>query len=75
MPAESGFFKDLPARKAIVRTGYCEPEEGDMHNSVVVNIDESCIHCAFLICHMFTAIQDETGKIVGRQFKSHPPEY
>lgn len=77
MPAESGFFIDLPARKAIVRTGYCEPEEGDIYNSVVVNIDESCVAdaCVFKICHMFEAIHDEKGNIVGRKFRPHPPEY
>jgi len=48
-----------------------------MHNSVVVNIDESCIAaaCAFDLCHMFEAIHDEEGNIIGRKFKSHPPEY
>lgn len=76
MPAESGFFIDLPPRKAIVRTGYCElPEEGDPHNSVVVDIDESCRPCQFPICHMFIAIYGENGEIVARKFKPHPPEY
>ena len=69
------FFVGLPPRKAIVRTGYCEPVEGDMHNSVVVNIDESCVTCAFLACHMFRAILDAQGNIVGRVFQAHPPEY
>lgn len=77
MSPDHGFFHGLPARKAIVRTGYCEPVEGDMHNSVVVNIDESCVAaaCAFDLCHMFEAIHDGGGNIIGRKFKSHPPEY
>lgn len=69
------FFIGLPVRKALVRTGYCEPPEGDLHNSVAVNIDESCITCPFLACHMFRAILDDHGRIVAREFQPHPPEY
>ena len=76
MPDKEGkFFVGLPSRKAIARTGYCEPEAGDIHNSVVVNIDESCVTCAFLVCHMFRTILDNDENIVGRVFTNHPPQY
>lgn len=75
MSEREDFFRNLPARKARVRTGYCEPPEGDMYNSVVVNIDEDCHHCTTLLCHMFRALLDGRGKVVARVYQPHDPEY
>ncbi len=75
MSEREDFFHNLPVRKAQVRTGYCEPPEGDLHNSVVVHLDDDCRACATLLCHMFRAVVDADGNIIGRIFQPHAPEY
>lgn len=69
------FFVGLPPRKAVVRTGYCEPPAGDPYSSVVVHLDVDCRQCGFLLCHMFCAIVNDEGIIIGREFIPHNPEY
>jgi len=71
---KENFFIGLPKRKEKVRTGFCEPPEGDLHNSLVVNIDFECRPCVFLRCHMFET-RLERGEIVNRIFINHQPEY
>lgn len=75
MSERDDFFRDLPARKAMVRTGYCEPPEGDLYNSVVVHLDEDCRGCTTLICHMFRSVLDDDGNIIAKVFQPHDPEY
>lgn len=75
MSERDDFFRNLPARKARVRTGYCEPPQGDIHNSVVVHLDEDCRACTTLLCHMFRALTNEKGEIIERVFQAHNPEY
>lgn len=64
---ESKFFRYLPAGKV---KGFCEPREGDLHNSTVVDINTDCKNCQWHGCHMFSS-KSEGGEIVGRSFTNH----
>lgn len=67
------FFIGLPENKI---KGYCEPPQGDVHNSIVVDIRECCVACPFWFCHMFLALRDHNDNIIGRVYNgNHEPEY
>ena len=71
MIKDNEFFIGLPQGKV---KGFCEPPESDIYNSVVVDIENDCLHCQTPRCHMFDAVIRE-GEIVGRVFIKHTPEY
>ena len=71
MSPENTYFVNLPHNKT---QGFCEPPEGDTDHSRVVEIKE-CAACPVLLCHMFVAIFNETGKVIGKLFVTHDPEY
>lgn len=74
MPNEKpDFFTNLPNDKI---HGFCEAPEGSPDGgSSVVNIPIDCVNCPIGECHMFKAKFGINGKIIGRSFKNHPPEY
>jgi len=62
-------FENLPEGKI---QGFCEPPEGNLDSSVVVDIFYDCIKCS-RGCHMFR--NEERGEQHYKIFISHPPEY
>ena len=68
---DNEFFIGLPQGKM---QGFCEPSQGDIHNSVVVFISPDCQNCIRPECHMFKPVVQD-GRVVARVFKNHPPEY
>ena len=69
---EREFFLNLPPGKT---RGFCEPVEGSSDGGVVVEIRKDCRRCTVGKCMMFAVVYDEKGKVVGRKFTPHPPEY
>ena len=64
-------FEGLPPGKI---KGFCEPPEGNLYSSIVVDIDKDCRDCRIGRCHMFLATTNEAGETL-RTFQTHPPEY
>jgi hypothetical protein len=72
--AKNVYLWGLPPNKMKSWKGFCEPPPGDPDHSRVVNLNE-CRNCPVDHCHMFKAITNKHGTIVGREFILHQPEY
>jgi hypothetical protein len=68
---ENEFFIGLPQGKT---EGICQIDI-DKDSSSIVDILTKCRVCPIGKCVMFETILDKEGKVIGRKFIKHSPEY